>query len=582
MIPMVPTIRLTALFALALLALPAVATSRGTGTVRLRLGEDLIAALGEDHRIYLETSPQRGEGLLGFAKRLCGDVRQADRLAAANGGKRDLKTGVRYRVPYEMLAPEHQLRVVRALFAEDRPEADGWRHKVRGVGGLQRESLWHLASWFTGDGANFRALREYNELGDDEMARGATLTIPAELLLPAFRGALPAPESGHRLAYGKDKAGDYAVYRLRTGEALYSSVVVRFTGRIHAADVNALATQIAARSGIADVTDIPIGFRVKIPLDLLQPEFLPPGNPRRLEYEASLRASERFTNQVRALGLEGITVILDAGHGGKDSGATLAGVWESLYVYDIVLRIKHLLETRTAARVAVTTRDGQEFRIADSDVLPFSRRHAVLTNPPYLIEDSSIGVNLRWYLANSLFRRAVQEQGDPEKIVFLSLHADSLHPSLRGAMAYIPAAALREESYGKSGAVYASRQEYKESPSVRFPRQQRVMSEGLSRELALELIGSFQRRALAVHPFKPVREKVIRNQQEWVPAVLRYNAVPAKILLEVCNLANDEDRRLIQTRSYRQRVSEAVVAGILGYYGQDKSLPSVAVAETAK
>ncbi len=50
--------------------------------------------------------------------------------------------------------------------------------------------------------------------------------------------------------------------------------------------------------------------------------------------------------------------------------------------------------------------------------------------------------------------------------------------------------------------------------------------------------------------------------------MVRYNAVPAKLLLEVCNLNNPEDRRLMQTRKFRQRVAEAVVDGILAYYGQ--------------
>ena len=78
-----------------------------------------------------------------------------------------------------------------------------------------------------------------------------------------------------------------------------------------------------------------------------------------------------------------------------------------------------------------------------------------------------------------------------------------------------------------------------------------------------------------------MRDKIIRNNSDWVPAVLRYNSVPAKILLEVCNLANDQDRRLIQTRAYRQKVAEAVVQGLLAYYGQSAG-PAVQVAETAK
>ena len=541
-----------------------------------------VAVLLEDHAIFVEIAPQNGEGLYALTRRLCGDAKQTEAIVAANGGQRELRSGQRYRVPYDALSPVWQLKVARALFPGDGGAADGWRHQVRGVGLMQRESLWHLSEWFTGTGENFRAIREYNELMDDEVARGAAVTIPAELLRPAFRTALPVPERPFQLDYGKDNDGEYAVYRLRPGEALYSSVVVRFTGRIYAVDVNSLAGQIAKRSGIADVTDIPIGYRVKIPFDVLLPEFLPEGHPKRKEYEAEVRASAHFSNQVKSTGLAGITVILDAGHGGQDSGATLSGVWESLYVYDIVLRAKRLLESQTSANVWVTTRDGDAFRIRDADVLPFSRGHSVLTTPPYPITDATVGVNLRWYLANSLFRRTARSDGDAQKVVFLSVHADSLHPSLRGAMAYIPAASMRGDSFGKNGAVYTSRKEVQEGQRVEFPWEKRVQSEGLSRELAKQIMASFQKSNLPIHPFKPVRDRVIRDGSQWVPAVIRYNAVPAKMLLEVCNLANAEDRKLVQTRAYRQDVAEAIVAGLLAYYDQDDEPAPAQVAASAK
>lgn len=564
--------------------------------------DSLVAVLTDDSELFLEAKPLAGEGLLAFARRLADGEEAAEAIVRANGGADRLLAGVRYRVPYERLRDELKLQVARALFEGDRRETAGWRHRVRGAGELERGSLWHVSRWFTGQGENFQAIRAHNRLVEDDLRAGQELVIPERLLLPAFRrapveartetveppmvppGGLPAPSvvetavgvpaaSGgdatpYRLEYGRDSQGDYAVYRLAPGEALYSSVVVRFIGAVLAADVNALAAEVATRSGIADVTDIPVGHPVKIPLELLLPEYLPPGHPRRTEYEAALRESGRFTNRIRTADLSGVTVILDAGHGGGDPGASFAGVWESLYVYDVKLRIKRLLEAHTAAQVRVTTRDGDDFSIHDRDVLPFSRGHAVLTHPPYPITDTSVGVHLRWYLANSLFSRVTAERVDPQKVVFLSLHADSLHPTLRGAMAYIPAASMRRGSFRKAGAVYEARQEWRERPAVSFSWKERIESEGLSRQLAEEMIGALRRREVAIHPYKPVREKIVRNRSEFVPAVLRYNAVPAKVLLEICNLANDQDRRLLQTRAFRQRIAEAVVEGILRYYGQ--------------
>jgi N-acetylmuramoyl-L-alanine amidase len=193
----------------------------------------------------------------------------------------------------------------------------------------------------------------------------------------------------------------------------------------------------------------------------------------------------------------------------------------------------------------------------------------VLTDPAYPIDDSAVGVHLRWYLANSVYRQALDDGLGTDKVIFLSIHADSLHPSLRGAMVYIPSARLRSGEYGKSGKVYAARREYRERPRVSFSRRELLKSEGQSRELARHLVRAFEGAGLAVHPDKPVRRQIVRRRRPWVPAVLRYNAVPTAVLLEVCNLANAEDRKLVKTRAFRQQVAEAIVAGVLDYFGYD-------------
>ncbi|MCH9648995.1 MAG: N-acetylmuramoyl-L-alanine amidase [Deltaproteobacteria bacterium] len=550
----------------------------------------VVAVLTDTNDLFLEAKPLKGEGLLAFCRRLCLGEEVAQTVREVNGNPRRLLAGVWYRVPLELLAPLQRRRVLKTFFPADQHHVEGWKHQVGSYDGLPDETLWRIAHRFTGRGENYRSLREANSLKDNTVYRGQKLLIPSRLLLGAFRQELAARQGGepgreiptqpitaqalsgtssaYQLKYGKDGEGEYAVYRLKPGEALYSSVVVRFTGRIYGADVNSLAADIAARNGIDDVTDMPIGFPVKIPFDVLQPEFLPVGNPRRVEYEASLRASGRFTNPVRSLDLQGITVILDAGHGGKDVGTSKQGVWESVYVYDIMVRLKRYLETQTSAEVYATTRNGDRFEVIEKDVLPFVTGHSVLTTPKYsLKQDSRVGVNLRWYLANSHYRRAMARGQKPENVIFISIHADSLHPSIRGAMAYIPDANLRKGSFERTGTVYTSRKEVKEKPRVSYSFRQRTKSEGLSRQLAEKVIRGFRRRGLAVHPDQPVRQKIYRGKRPWVPAVLRYNAVPAELLLEVSNLANDQDRKLLTTRSFREQAALAVADGILDYYG---------------
>ena len=242
---------------------------------------------------------------------------------------------------------------------------------------------------------------------------------------------------------------------------------------------------------------------------------------------------------MRSSNLEGVTVILDAGHGGRDGGAIIEGVWESTYVYDIVMRVRRLLG-QTAARTVMTTRDGKEWTVVDRDVLRASSGHAVLTTPPYAIADARVGSNLRWYLSNSVYGKAVTGGGDPNRVVFVSIHADSLHPSVRGAMVYVPGLLSNPSEYGKTGTVYSSRREVQERPRVDFAHAERARSEGLSRDLAGHTIDAMRRRGIAIHPQKPIRDRVIRGKRAWVPAVLRFNAVPAKVLVEVCNLGNGD------------------------------------------
>ena len=65
----------------------------------------------------------------------------------------------------------------------------------------------------------------------------------------------------------------------------------------------------------------------------------------------------------------------------------------------------------------------------------------------------------------------------------------------------------------------------------------------------------------------PIRRNVIRGGREWVPAILRYNRIPARVLVEVCNLNNPEDRKLLVTRGFRDKVARSLVWALVEFYG---------------
>ncbi|MEJ2188967.1 MAG: N-acetylmuramoyl-L-alanine amidase [Acidobacteriota bacterium] len=535
--------------------------------------------------------PGRGDGWISLAQRFAEDRGAAVAIRDANPRLETPMRGHPVRIPVEVLRSDLLLEAVERLFPLDHRTIDGWRHQVLDPFGRDAsEETWEwLAALFTGRAGEAAELRKANpRAAAGGLTRGSTLVIPERLLLVGFRAVAPvvtptpvavaAPHeimvrptpvaasrpSSSPLDYGEDRQGPYAVYRLRKGEALYSAVVVRFTGQLLAKQVNQTAMEIAARSGIKDVTDIPIGYPVKIPLELLLPEYLPRDDPRRQAWVEQRRELAHFLEVIYAADLSGVQVILDAGHGGKDTGAVVDGVWEATYAYDIMCRIKANLERHTQATVWTTVEHGKGgCSTPATDRLQQSRNAYLLTQPRYRLDDSVLGVHLRWYLTNDIILNRLGSDVPRSKTVFLSVHADSLHPSVRGAMAYVPSRYLRPTApYTVKRGDIQRFAEYRNHPTVRLGPEFKARVEASSRHLATDIVGSLQRNGIAVHPYDPVRDRVLRGRRSWVPAVLRYTAAQNAVLLECCNMANDQDRALLQKSAWREQFARAVVEGM--------------------
>ena len=539
----------------------------GAPAKTVTISPELTVSIEEGEEISLSARPLTGETLDAFARRLTDDPKTKDEILRLNEGLRFLRRDAFVRVPYRLLSANHRRIAIDALFPQDHADARGWTHVVSAPAG-HPESLWRIAEWFTGDGANYREIRSEGAIAALPTETGQPVFIPSRLLLPAFRNeAVSGAAEAAALEFARDEKGRYAVYRIQRGEALYSAVVVRFTGRVHAEDVNAKAAEIAARSGIADVRTIPVGFPVKIPLEDLSPEFRPLDDPLRIEEEKARLETAQFANRIRAADLSGITFVLDAGHGGRDVGAEVDGVQEASHVYDLACRVEMLLRRHTKARIVTTVQGRTPCRANSTDVVTDWRTARVLTHPPYPIEDTVAGVNFRWYLANAVLRDNTKNGGSEDRTVFLSFHADSLHPAVRGLMVYIPGEKFLKGSFERHGEIYASRREVREASRAAFSRQERIKSEGVSRDLAERIVAAFRAANLPLHAFQPIRRNVIRGGKEWVPAILRYNRIPARVLLEICNLNNPEDRKLLVTRSYRDRAARALVSALVDFYG---------------
>lgn len=535
----------------------------------VELTEGVRATLLGGREIELRAQAFPGDGWIALSRRFLEDPERWKVVAEANGGARGLIVGRWYRIPWEMLRPGYRALALRRLFPADDHRDGAWVHRPEGSAvETYGMGLWQVALWFTGDGENFDELAELNGLAGPDIPDGAEVIVPDALLLPAFRDE-PSVADG-ALVFSKDAQGPYASYKLRKGEAIYSAVVVRFTGRIDPDEVIEAAELVARRSGITDVRAIPVGKTIKVPYELLLVEYLPRSDPRRIEYELGLGEVAEVRMQVRARRLEGVHLVLDAGHGGKDRGAERNGVWESDYVYDVMARIKRRLERETGAKVHPTTRDRETgFAVQDRRSLKPNGAEVILTDPEHRIRGGSstkMGVNLRWYLANSIYRELRQKGVDAERVVFITLHADSLHPSLRGAMIYVPGERYRRGTYGSTSKTYQRYREVREKPRVSISRSDRVRDEGLSRQFAEVVLEAFRDEKLPVHDYRPVRDHVVRRGRAWAPAVLRGNQVPTKILLELANLQNHQDAKMLKDPAYREKLAGAVVEALKEHY----------------
>ena len=119
------------------------------------------------------------------------------------------------------------------------------------------------------------------------------------------------------------------------------------------------------------------------------------------------------------------------------------GVWESDYVYDITMRVRRLLEQEHRSRGLLHhPLPGPGLQHPQPDPGPHRTRPRSSPRPPFANDGENpiaVSVHLRWVLANHLFA-VFDRTGDLRKTLFISFHADSLHPSARGTMVYVPGA----------------------------------------------------------------------------------------------------------------------------------------------
>ena len=374
--------------------------------------------------------------------------------------------------------------------------------------------------------------------------------------------------SGNLLTYGQDKKGRYAEYRLQSGESLYTAVVIRFTDIREHKEILKACDEIMRRSGIRDINRMPAGQRVRIPLDMLSAEYLPEDAPQRQEFEEVRQKAKALRGKTpRTRNLKGVVVVIDPGHGGVDPGTKWGDLYEDEVVYDMACRLKEILETRSAAKTYMTMLDeSQQYVPVSSRKFSHDSDEYVLVTPKYHNTDKDKSVQLRSARANYIYRQELKAGTPAEKMVFVSIHVDSIqNPQVRGTTVYVPAARLLGAVRTPSGSF----KELKDVPAAHFSRDQAQTHEAMSRNLAEQIVLALRKSAPPIATLShgdPVRNTIRNEKGNFVPWVLKHNLIPNRVLVETVNIQNAVDRSLLSDPVWRQRYAEALYTALCRYF----------------
>jgi N-acetylmuramoyl-L-alanine amidase len=238
----------------------------------------------------------------------------------------------------------------------------------------------------------------------------------------------------------------------------------------------------------------------------------------------------------RALGLKVSRIVIDAGHGGHDTGTVgPTGLMEKDLCLDVALRLGKIIQQKLPGAEIVYTRS----------------------------DDTFIQLEDRTRIAN-----------EAKADLFVSIHANSspdhgargvetYYLNLKGSPEAMEVAA-RENAASDHGVHDL------EDLVKKITRTEKIDE---SKELAEDIQDSLSKRIQKTA--KPVRNRGVRK----APFVVLIGADMPSILTEISFLSNPSDEQLLKKPEHRQRVAEGVYTGVAAYL---QSMNSVAVNGTLR
>jgi N-acetylmuramoyl-L-alanine amidase len=234
----------------------------------------------------------------------------------------------------------------------------------------------------------------------------------------------------------------------------------------------------------------------------------------------------------RQLGLGVSKVVIDAGHGGHDPGATAFGISEAELVLDVALRLEKLLQQRPGFETVLTRR----------------------TDDYVTLEERT--------------QRANRESAD----LFLSIHANaSATATARGVETYFlnfalnrQAEAVAARENAASGLTMSSLPSIVKAITLNSKRNE-------SRDFAVLV------QQAMVRGLQPSNKTLKDLGVKQAPFMVLIGAAMPSVLAEISFVTNRAESRLLKTPAYRQKIAESLLAGVLKYQQGLKKVQSASL-----
>jgi N-acetylmuramoyl-L-alanine amidase len=256
-----------------------------------------------------------------------------------------------------------------------------------------------------------------------------------------------------------------------------------------------------------------------------------PGSAPGAAPAAPVRNSSGSFSVARQLGLGVSRIVIDAGHGGHDPGASAFGLSEAELVLDVALRIETLLQQQPGIDVVLTRRT--------NDFLSLEERTEV----------------------------ANRESAD----LFLSIHANaSATATARGVETYFLNFALNPQAEAVAARENAASGKTMNS----LPGIIKAITLNSKLNESRDFATSIQR--ALVRGLRPGNRNLKDLGVKQAPFVVLIGAAMPSVLAEISFVTNRQEARLLKTPAYRQRIAESLLTGILRYQQALKKIQTTA------